>query len=1095
MLRNYQNRLNRTVYLSLAFVIAFAGFIAFQLERSAASEIGNGGASFTPAFVDAGFDPVIGGPNGQIVDSYILPDGKVLIAGKFEVINGKNKNSLARFNADGTLDTTFNIAGGPNDAVFSIDRQSDGKIIISGLFSSYNGVPVGRIARLNPDGTLDQTFNTSGPGMNNKSGANSEIAEVRVLPNDKIMIGGAFTSYNGTPQNRIARLNANGSLDTSFVVGTGTNNTVVAITLQSDGKILIGGNFAAYNGTLSPRLARINPDGTFDNTFIVSNGADQTVMSIVVQPDNKILVSGFFISFGGVAKNGITRLEPNGSNDQTFNVEGQDAVVTSVALQQDGKMIVGGSFSQIAGAARPCLARLNSDGTNDPTFNPGSGIGPQVINKVSLHADGKAVVNGSFMTYNGTANGGSVRINSDGTHDTNLASASAMVGNLHALAPQADGKIIVGGSFTTVGGTSRLNIARLNANGTNDATFNPGSGANSPVYATAVQPDGKIVIGGNFTVYNGVTVNRIVRVNVDGSVDQTFATGSAMNNAVESLALQADGKVLVGGGFTTFNGATVNRLVRLNTDGTLDTTFVTGTALNGVPRAIVVQPDNKILIGGQFTTYNGTARNRIARINTDGTLDTTLDPGTGAANVVNSVALQADGKIVIGGSFVSVNGTPKAKIARLNSNGSLDTSFDSGTGPGPGTASEITRLLPVENGKTLAAGNFTTFSGSIKNRIVRLNPNGSVDHTFLVGNGALASTGLTIRSLIRQPDGMILIGGQFSIFNVSPRSGLARFTNATDTYADLDGDGVTDFAVMRRFGLSSAWQWWVTYSSTGATEAFDFGLSPSDVAQPADYDGDGRDDVAIWRAAGDSSAYYIIQSSSNTVRVIPFGLNGDIPLTEDYDGDGRDDLSVWRAPTGTVGQATWYYLGSVNNGNNNITYVPWGMRYGTEADQVDRPYAGDFDGDGKADFRVQRRVNTAEPSADTSAIFYNLTATGTVTYDYYGFASDKLLPGDYDGDGRTDIAVGRGHNVDGGPTIWYIRYSSGLPDAAMQWGVGSADLFAQGDYDGDGITDLAVYRRADEYNFYVRRSSDQTMMVYHLGSMSGDFPLANYNNR
>ena len=1093
MLNRYQNKLNRTVYLSVAILLGLAIFSTFQIQRSHASGTDVvGTAQVAPGFVDGSFDPVIGATSGQIVDNFIQPDGKILIAGAFSTVNGTNKNAIARFNSDGTLDAGFNSGSGPSDAVFSIDMQSDGKIIIGGLFTSYNGMPVGRIARLNADGTLDQTFNTGGVGMNNRTGGNQEITVVKVLPNDKIVIGGTFTNFNGTTQNRIARLNPDGNLDTSFTVGTGANGPIIALALQSDGKIVIGGNFNGYNGTVSPRLARINTDGTFDNSFMVASGANESVMDIIVQPDSKILVSGYFTGFAGFSKNGVVRLNRDGSIDQTFDVAGVDAVVVGIALQADGKILLGGSFSEIASAPRKCLARVNTDGTIDPTFDPGTSIGPQVVNRINLLPNGKPILTGSFTTYNGTANGGAIRINSDGSHDMNIASSSASVGNTWALAQQQDGKIIVGGSFANVGGAPRLNIARISANGSNDATFNPGSGANSPVYAVAVQPDGKMVIGGNFTTYNGAPANRIARVNADGTIDATFATGSAMNLAVESIAIQTDGKIIASGAFTTYNGATVNRFVRLNTNGTLDTTFTTGTGINGSAKSIAFQADGKILMGGQFTTYNGTARNRIARLNTDGTLDTTFDPGTGAANIVNSLALQADGKVVIGGSFTTVNGTARSKVARLNSNGSLDTTFDAGAGPGPGTAAEVTKVLAVENGKTLVAGNFTTFSGSTKTRIARLNPNGSVDHTFMSGAGAVATNGLTIRSLVRQQDGMILIGGQFTAFNTSARSGLARFKNATDTYADLDGDGVTDFSVMRRSGMSGPWTWWVTNSSTGTTEAFEFGASPTDVAQPADYDGDGKDDVAIWRASGGGCAYHIYQSSTNTIRVVPFGQDGDIPMTEDYDGDGRDDLSVWRAPS-TTGQATWFYLGSLNNGNNNITFVPWGMRYGTEADQVDKPSTGDFDGDGKADFRVHRRANTGEPSADSAAIIYSMTATGNVTQDYWGWASDKIVPGDYDGDGKTDIAVARGHNAS--QTIWYIRYSSGIPDAGIHWGAGSSDLFAQGDYDGDGITDLAVYRRGMENTFYVRRSSDQSMMAYNFGATSSDFPVANYNNR
>src|SRR4030095_6130865 len=118
----------------------------------------------------------------------------------------------------------------------------------------------------------------------------------------------------------------------------------------------------------------------------------------------------------------------------------------------------------------------------------------------------------------------------------------------------------------------------------------------------------------------------------------------------------------------------------------------------------------------------------------------------------------------------------------------------------------------------------------------------------------------------------------------------------------------------------------------------------------------------------------------------------------------------------------WYYRGSLNNPNGNITYVPFGMRYGDQSDQVDDLYPGDVDGDGKADFRVQRRADISVATSNTPAIFYTLsTSTGQVTYDYFGWASDRTIPGDYDGDGKTDIAIARGFNITPNTTTWYIR--------------------------------------------------------------------------
>ena len=231
---------------------------------------------------------------------------------------------------------------------------------------------------------------------------------------------------------------------------------------------------------------------------------------------------------------------------------------------------------------------------------------------------------------------------------------------------------------------------------------------------------------------------------------------------------------------------------------------------------------------------------------------------------------------------------------------------------------------------------------------------------------------------------------------------------------------------------------------------------------------------------------------------------GDIALVEDYDGDGKDDMSTWRLPPESeLGQATWFYQGSFNNPNNNVTYFPFGIRHGSQTfDQRDEPYTGDFDGDGKADFRVQRRVDTSVVSGNTPAIFYTYsTSTGAISYDYLGWFFDRIVPGDYDGDGKTDICISRGFNSAPSTTTWYIRYTSGIPDATFQWGAGALDQFAQGDYDGDGTTDPTVYRRAGENNFYVRRSSDLSMQVFHWGQddvvcgPACDIAVAVYNNR
>lgn len=220
---------------------------------------------------------------------------------------------------------------------------------------------------------------------------------------------------------------------------------------------------------------------------------------------------------------------------------------------------------------------------------------------------------------------------------------------------QADGKIIIGGQFTSYNSTLRKNIARLNADGSLDASFDPGSGAIatsvSSVKTTTLQPDGKIIIGGVFNSYNGWSRKNIARSNADGSIDQSFNPGTGANSDVYSTTLQPDGKIIISGYFTTYNGTARARIARLNADGSLDLSFAPGIGPNTYIYATAVQPDGKILIGGAFTSFTGTPRNRIARLNADGTLDTSFDPGSGASSYVLSISIQPDSKILIGGQF------------------------------------------------------------------------------------------------------------------------------------------------------------------------------------------------------------------------------------------------------------------------------------------------------------------------------------------------------------------------------------------------------------------------------------------------------------
>jgi uncharacterized delta-60 repeat protein len=364
--------------------------------------------------------------------------------------------------------------------------------------------------------------------------------------------------------------------------------------------------------------------------------------------------------------NRVARLNSDGLTDRLFSNSlgsGFNNAVVTVAVQTDQKIVLGGSFTSFNSATSNRIARINTDGTFDTSFSFNAQLN-EGVNAVALQADQKIVAVGRFTNQSGTVSNRIARFNADGTRDTAFTTALGVAGlnnEAYAVAIQADQRIVVGGDFTNQSGTTSNRIGRLLTTGARDTTFttNIGTGFNGRVSAIAVQADAKIVVAGNFTTHNAVVSNRIGRLETTGLRDTAFTTaiGTGFNGAILALAVQSDGKILVGGDFTTHNAVTSNRIARLNTDGTRDTTFTTniGTGFNGIVDAIAVQADGKIVVGGDFTTHNSVTSNRIARLNSDGTRDTafTTAIGAGASSTVNAIAIQSNGQIVAGGAFIT----------------------------------------------------------------------------------------------------------------------------------------------------------------------------------------------------------------------------------------------------------------------------------------------------------------------------------------------------------------------------------------------------------------------------------------------------------
>ncbi|MDB6034285.1 MAG: hypothetical protein JWM16_4623 [Verrucomicrobiales bacterium] len=1182
------------------------------------------------------------GPNRPLRSLALQPDGKLLIGGFFTIVHGTNRNHIARLNKDGSLDQFFNPGAGPDNPVYSVMLMNDGRVVIGGSFSTINNIARPGVAILNTNGTLYAGFN---PGL----GANGTVYSVAVQQDGKILIGGDFTTVANVPRNGVARFNTDGSLDTSFDPGTGAvGGPVRAVTLQPDGKVLIGGSFTTVNGTARGFMARLNQDGTLDSGFLSAvPGANASVFGITMQSDGKIVVGGDFTLFNGVTRGHITRLNPNGKTDPTINFgSGANAFVNAIAIQPDRKIIIGGGFTQVGEQDRRYVARLhggslagsggvefasafysatenqkqavirvrrvggtsgditvgfattnvtatpNLDYTNvigtltfvegevlrtfiipivddkeieDPEtvdlglFNPTGGavLGPDPFATLTIISDDSQVsflansynvnenaVSGSASiavirtgatntsvtvdyrtTGGGTATAGVDYIavndaltfapgetikffpiqilndtNVEGVETVNLfltnVTANAILGQSTAtlsiidddLAPgilnfssavysvneyetnititvlrtngssgvvtvnffTSDGTASAGEDYGPTAGTlafgdgetvktfnipiipdylsetnetvilslsganggailgavstatltiinnnlvngvlnftgtnfiysesnitARISVSRtlgfsnavsvlvrtvdgtakagadyvaltnvvltwtnedhadkeltvtlvndtlveeteflllelyspsggavigsqpttmlsiedddfgpgflslssnayvINENGTNavitvvrtfgktgtvsvdfatgnsgnaipgvhyyptngtlvfkegetnktflvpvidnfvvevdhtidlslsnpigaslsnqitsailtiveneqqagsiDASFN-NTGANAQVYVISVQTNNnKLVVGGDFTTFSGLTRNHLLRLNANGGVDAGFDVGSAINNSVRAVAFQGEGKILAGGAFTANSGLSNGYLARVLVDGTVDTNFMAGVSgADNFVYAAALASDGKVVIAGVFNSVNGATRNYVARLDANGFVDPNFNPALGANNLIRTLAVLADGSVIVGGDFTAFNGVPRGHLARLTADGSLDASFLNSQ---VGADASVLTLAVEHGGKILVGGTFTNFNGVLKNRIARLNPDGSLDNTFDTGSGTNGGFNEFVSSIALQADGKLVVGGGYTVFNGTPANRLVR---------------------------------------------------------------------------------------------------------------------------------------------------------------------------------------------------------------------------------------------------------------------------------------------------------------------------------
>ncbi|MBK8812729.1 MAG: VCBS repeat-containing protein [Acidobacteria bacterium] len=1021
----------------------------------------------------------------------------------------------------GDLDSSFNGRGirtdgygNGADEIYGTALQSDGKIVVvgrSGIGARFPAI----VTRYNTDGSLDSSFNLS--GSVSLLNAMATAFAVRIQPDGKIVVvGSVFTGQFS--DFAVIRLNSNGTFDSTFdddgIVATSINarnDVAFAVSIQSDGKIVVAGSDENPNLSLFREFAvvRYNSDGSLDSSF--GFGGKKTTLltassearAVALQPDGKIVVAG-----AGEHLAGVVRYNLDGTLDSTFDGDGIATLSSysaySIALQTDGKIVLGGSPT--SGNIDLTVIRFNTDGSLDTTFD-GDGIarapenfGTHISNAIVIGAGEKITAVGEALSEFIA-----VRFNSDGSLDTNFGNsgkASAVFNvqrvdaNGAAIAP--DGRLVIAGFVQKPNSATDFALARFNLGGNLDLTFGSGGMTTNDIgdgevytMAVAVQSDGKIVTAGRHFIPDSVSANwnfAISRYNANGSLDTTFDVDGKVSIGVfdnvsdyaTSMAIQPDGKIIVAG---YIGETTLCTLVRLNPDGSPDSSFNgNGRVFTSVgsdrsyANSVALQSNGKIVIGGYSHVGSSTDFSAV-RYNSDGSLDTSFN-GTGivitpvgnVSDQANSVLVQPDGKVVLAGTS-GVNGVGNFAMVRYNEDGTLDSSF--GVGGKvltlAGTTSSLGFAASLQtDGKILVGGG--SIISNVGFALARYNADGALDAGF--GSNGIVNTQVNATSQINalkvQPNGKIIAVGESTAI----------------------GQNGYDFAIVRYDSNGSLDPSW---GNAGKVITNISGIQDNAYAVAIDQSGN---IVVAGRAGGLSGVVRYFGDPVNSTRKTLF----------DFDGDSKTDLGIFRPAMGE-----WWYQKSSNGGN-------FAAQFGASTDRIvpadytgdgktdfaffrpssgqwfvlrsedfsffafpfgvgtDIPVPADYDGDGKADAAVFR------PSTLT---WFIQKSSGGTDILAFGASGDKPVVGDYDGDGKADIAIFRPNGANGAE--WWIRRSSNASVFALQFGI-STDKPVQGDYTGDGKADVAVWRPSNG-NWFILRSEDFSYFSFPFGA-NGDVPVA-----
>lgn len=723
--------------------LALAGIL---LQFSAAAQM-----------IDPDFSPLITRP-GNVEKLRLLPNGKFIAAGSFTMANRIEESSVARFNADGTLDQSFQSV--VPFSVTALAVQPDGKVIIGGSYTDTNTTEL-HVLRLNTDGSQDLSFQAGVIPQ-------GTLSDIEVEFNGTILIGGSFSTFDGMQAQGLVRLNTNGSLNQIIPLNPGSTIFVNDLVTQPNGRFAIGGT--AVGGPNGPEgyISYRTYNGQPVNNFTFSSdlpGVNNFMTSIrAIELDNLgrivLTCSTFLIRYAVVV------LNVDGSINNWSDVFG---IPMALAISPEGDIMVAGEFNNINAVHR----YVPDTGLDFYSFGAGA---DGVIRQMAFYPDGSYLVGGNFSAFSGQPALGLERINNQGIPDLAFDAMLERPGRVNAITRYDDSRVCIGGDFAMVGDVRSVNIARLAlSDGNIDPTFSsPDISYRNTINVVDVDTEGRMVLGGtSFTAGTNPERSALLRLTSAGAIDPGFTVSALPLGSIRHIIPLPGGQILVGGVFATFDsGIIVARNFALyDFNGTLNEAF--SDRISGKAGGLFRRADGRILIGGENLSLDGGPTAALLQLTSNLQPDNTFNAPANLVCVDDcnlSFAEQSDGSILMAGQFAIGQ---DSSLTRLLPGGAADPTFSlpgyfsSATGNDEGAPSSIGLLA---NESILVTGPVDSIGNTSIPQMALFENNGMLLETL---NEESFET-QRIRTALVLDENTFLIGGQLEDEARPNHYGLAR---------------------------------------------------------------------------------------------------------------------------------------------------------------------------------------------------------------------------------------------------------------------------------------------------------------------------------